>query len=436
MRMSPKVPIINRCWGLKPAHSLLSLLSPPRDVLLSVATTTLQLTRGEHMTADVDKRVGFTDDTRLRLWATSAARCSLCSAYLLDDQSFYRTVKTGQIAHIVGATSGAKSPRGDSDLTGPERAEANNLLLLCGSCHLRMDDMVLRELYTVEFLTSRKNEHERRVREVTAFATLRKTTVLRMSADVRGAPSMPTARQISEALLAESLTGFGSDTRTGNIEIDLPDKHTAKWAWDAGVGRIEHAIQRLSSAFAADDSEVVSVFALAPIPLLAYLGSQLDDKYEVRLFPRQRRDDALAWSWPSIPTATPQFTTTVHPSCDVADDVLDVVVNINVSAPVKHSNKTAFLQELPSMTIKPDGTQMGVEVIDSKEALSNFTATWRGALTRVEEVWPRCERIHVLAAIPATAAVQLGRSRMRTAQPQLVMYQLTDNGYEKAVTIE
>ena len=387
------------------------------------------------MTADVEKRVGFTDDTRLRLWATSAARCSLCSTYLLDEQSFYRTVKTGQIAHIVGATSGPRSPRGVSDLTGLERADASNLLLLCGSCHLRMDDVVLRELYTVEFLTSRKIEHERRVREVTAFATLRPTIVLRMSADVRGAPSLPTARQIGEALLSESLTGFGADTRTGNIEIDLPDRQENRWAWDVGIGRIDQAIQKLSSAVAAGDSDVVSVFALAPIPLLAYLGSQLDDKYEVRLFPRQRRDDVLAWTWPIAPTETPRFTTILEGGDGEASDVVDVVVTISVSAPVKEINKPAALIGLPTLTIDLDGIQMGVGAIDSKQALSSFDATWRAALTRVEESWPRCARIHILAAIPATAAVQLGRSRMRTAQPELMIYQLTEYGYEKAVTI-
>jgi len=402
---------------------------------MSVGARTLQTTTGARMTADVEKRVGFTDDTRLRLWATSAARCSLCSTYLLDEQSFYRTVKTGQIAHIVGATSGPRSPRGVSDLTGLERADASNLLLLCGSCHLRMDDVVLRELYTVEFLTSRKIEHERRVREVTAFATLRPTIVLRMSADVRGAPSLPTARQIGEALLSESLTGFGADTRTGNIEIDLPDRQENRWAWDVGIGRIDQAIQKLSSAVAAGDSDVVSVFALAPIPLLAYLGSQLDDKYEVRLFPRQRRDDVLAWTWPIAPTETPRFTTILEGGDGEASDVVDVVVTISVSAPVKEINKPAALIGLPTLTIDLDGIQMGVGAIDSKQALSSFDATWRAALTRVEESWPRCARIHILAAIPATAAVQLGRSRMRTAQPELMIYQLTEYGYEKAVTI-
>jgi hypothetical protein len=402
---------------------------------MSVVARTLQTTTGAKMTTDVEKRVGFTDDTRLRLWATSAARCSLCSSYLLDEQSFYRTVKTGQIAHIVGATSGPKSPRGASELSGLERADANNLLLLCGSCHLRMDDVELRELYTVEFLTSRKNEHERRVREVTAFATLRPTIVLRMSADVRGAPSLPTARQISEALLAESLTGFGADTRTGNIEIDLPDRQENGWAWEVGMHRIDQAIQKLSSAIAAGDSEVVCVFALAPIPLLAYLGSQLDDKYEVRLFPRQRRDDVLAWTWPIAPAEPPRFTTTLDDSDGAATDVFDVVVTMNVSAPVKETNKPAALRGSPALTIALDGTRLGVGAIDSKQALESFAATWQAALTRVEENWPRCERIHVFAAIPATAAVQLGRSRMRTAQPQLLIYQLTENGYEKAATI-
>lgn len=387
------------------------------------------------MVAEVEKRVEFTQDTKLRIWAAAAGRCVLCSAYLLDDQAYYRTVKTGQVAHIVGATSGRNSPRGESDLSGPERADADNLMLLCLSCHTRMDDRELRELYPVEFLTAKKYQHERRVREVTAFETLRETTVVKMSANVRGAPSMPTNRQIAEALVADSLTGFGADTRTGLFEIDLPDGQAESWVWEAGRSRIDKEVEKLSSAIAASDMEVVSVFALAPIPLLAYLGSRLDDKYEVRLFPRQRRDDVLAWTWPVSPTSAPKFDVAMHVQSGDPRGVQDVVAHINISAPVKDDNVPVSLRDLPSMTLAPAEVHPNPEVIDSPEALSNAAAAWRDALARVETVWPRCERIHVLAAIPNTVAIQLGRNHMRSAQPELVFYQLTNNGYEEAVSI-
>lgn len=387
------------------------------------------------MVAEVEKRVNFTPETKLEVWAAAAARCVLCSAYLLDSKAYYRTIRVGQVAHNVGATSGRKSPRGASDLSGTERAKADNLLLLCRDCHTRIDDPLLEEQYTVEFLSARKEEHERRVREVTAFATLRKTTVLRMSADVRGAPSMPTDRQISEALLVESLTGFGADTRTGLFEIDLPDGQAESYVWQVGRSRIDKEVDKLSSAIAASDTEVVSVFALAPIPLLAYLGSRLDDKYEVRLFPRQRRDDVLAWTWPASPGPAPTFDIRVPFEGSDPDNARDVVARVSISAPVKNDNVPVSLQGIPTLELAPTEAHPNPELIDSPEALSNVAAAWRDALARVERMWPRCERLHVLAAIPSTVAIQLGRNHMRSAQSRLVFYQFTDNGYEEAVSI-
>ncbi|MEV6100862.1 hypothetical protein [Nocardia sp. NPDC051981] len=60
----------------------------------------------------------------------------------------------------------------------------------------------------------------------------------------------------------------------------------------------------------------------------------------------------------------------------------------------------------------------------------------RQLLALVEQCLPRVCTLHVLAAVPAPAAVNMGRCRPRTISPTLVMYQRTDTDtFEAAVEI-
>ena len=63
---------------------------------------------------------------------------------------------TAEIAHIRGKQPG--SPRYDSSMTQKERNSSENLILLCPTCHKKVDDQ--ENVYTVEKLTEIKNEYE------------------------------------------------------------------------------------------------------------------------------------------------------------------------------------------------------------------------------------------------------------------------------------
>lgn len=378
------------------------------------------------------RRKYVSESTRIRIWAKAAGRCVLCATYLLDGaDSFWHAIPVGQIAHIIGAGSGMNAPRGESDLDASARAFEENLLLLCYSCHKRIDDKVYRDKYTVDFLTQKKQLHERRVREVTDFAILRPTSVVTVSADIRGTAAPVSLSQVAEALRPEGYTGLGDDTRNGAFTLHLPGNSNDGWAWDAHRTELDRLTARVAEAVTAGDIETISVFALAPIPSLVYLGSKLDDKTETRLFRRKRVDDVTAWAWDDG-IQTPKFDVTRISSPTPANEA---TVIVELTSPVKESRLPSGLTSLPRVKISTTGQKPHPELISTRAALEEFGRAWREALARIENDFPDVRMLHLIASVPAPAAIAMGRYRMRTAQPRMVVYQLTDEGYETAMEV-
>lgn len=317
-------------------------------------------------------------------------------------------------------------------MSAEERAQESNLLLLCTDCHKNVDSIQHRESYSVEFLTSKKNEHEERVRQVTDFATLRPTTVLRLLASVRGTLSSIPPAQISEALRQEGFTGMGEDTRNGVFDIHLPDPETESWSWSRAKKLIDEKTDRIFEAVGAGDTAVLSVFALGPVPVLIYLGSRLDDKTETVLYCRQRNDEVGAWTWPACEgvATVPVFTIdqVIGRAGSVAADVDEVVVLVSLSAAVSRKRIPDSLAGLTVLEVRPKTEQPSPDLIDGRAALSAFGQVWRDALSLIEATYPKTHKIHLIAAVPTTAAVTLGRHHMRETHPDLVLYQRRKDG--------
>lgn len=389
---------------------------------------------GERESADnaIDteiKRTKVPGPVRERIWGRSAARCVLCAKWLVDETEYWHAIPTGQIAHNVAAENGPKAPRGKSKLDSKQRAAEENLLLLCGDCHRKVDSPDLVDKYTVEFLTEKKNEHERWVRDVTDFARLRPAIVIRMTGTVRGTRSPASKEQIGEALRGAGLTGMHADSRTGMFDITSFDEETDSWTWDAARKQIDVQIGKVRDAVAAGDASVLAVFALAPIPMLIHLGSELDDKTETVLFRRDRSDGPDAWAWPE-PAGEPA-TFVLSPS-EANRAAQDVVAFVDVTAEVAATRVPEHLESVPQVRL---GVASGpsADAITSRMDLASFARTWRDLLSTVESRWPNAERLHILAAVPATVAVTMGRHRMRAVHPTFVLYQFQEHKVDEPV---
>ncbi len=58
-------------------------------------------------------------EERFKLWVAAGARCAFCKTYLLESEETGDPTRIGEMAHIVGRTTSARSPRGQDPLPAP-----------------------------------------------------------------------------------------------------------------------------------------------------------------------------------------------------------------------------------------------------------------------------------------------------------------------------
>lgn len=114
----------------------------------------------------------------------------------------------------------------------------------------------------------------------------------------------------------------------------------------------------------------------------------------------------------------------------------EVLLTVNVTADVKLDEIPQQVRGLPRVVLSLATEASSLSVIDTRGALDQFSDGWQRALALVEKEFPRASRVHVVAAVPAPAAIQMGRLHMRDAQPELSIYQRTSaQGYVSALTV-
>ncbi len=102
-------------------------------------------------------RASPSGDTRIKLFSDSAGYCQNpgCNMPLFPEAS-ERHSHFAEMAHIFAATDGG--PRTDAEMTAPERAHYDNLILLCANCHTIIDKEP--ETFTDALITQWKRNHK------------------------------------------------------------------------------------------------------------------------------------------------------------------------------------------------------------------------------------------------------------------------------------
>lgn len=377
------------------------------------------------------KRVSPGATIERELWAKAAGRCTLCATYLFKSSFLYKNIAVGQVAHKVGATDAPGSPRGDSDLSASERAQANNLMLLCSACHKMIDDDPAR--YPVDWLARQKDMFETRVREVTSFPSLAPTVVVEFTSPIRGNPVSIRPAEVSEALQFSDLQLAGEDVRDARVRIALTLPESAEGVWRAGVATINHEIEKAHRSFDYTQAESISVFGLGPIPLLVCLGAAIGNKVSVNVFESHREENRSRWRWPADANTPVDFELS---SCGPNEAATEVVAFISVTARVQEERIPSALTDLPRLNIQTV-SEPRAGVVSSIESLRNFSRVWREALQITEARFPKVRTLHLFCATPASVSIEVGRHRMRDASPSIFVYQLTsDKVYVPATLIE
>jgi hypothetical protein len=267
--------------------------------------------------------------------------------------------------------------------------------------------------YSVKTLRRFKQRHEERVHRLTAMPPNRETKVVILKSMIGSHPV-----EISRGDIQEAVAPRYPDAEPFVMDLTaIPDGDDDAF-WTTAVRAIDQACERLyADRLDGPAPHHLSVFALAPIPLLVHLGSQLSSKIPTDLYQRHR--DKENWTWK----------TTGEPA----------VYTVNVLRRGSDRSKVALLLALsgpiPSdkLPTEIDACFTVYEISLAKELpnpgflrlrqdLVAFQRVYQEVLATIVKEHGLVDEIHLFPAIPAPVAVVCGREPLPKVHPALIIY--------------
>lgn len=371
---------------------------------------------------------------QIKLWTKSGGRCAICNEYLLKDSLTGRIFNFGEKAHNIGVGSG-KSPRSSSDLTAEERNREENLLLLCPKHHKMIDAKKFTEEFRPEKLRVLKDNHERRIVNATRLGNNDVSVVLRMTNRIKKHSIAISDEEVRQALdQCENKFPQFLLTTDNNVEVNLAAlaEPINRAYWKAGCQIIDEKISKQLEP-KADEKDIkhISIFALARIPLLIYLGYRLGDKIPISVYQKQRNDKE-DWIW----CQDKKSVTFTNTCLQKGSNRLKVVVLASISGKIHSSHLPKSITSVQSIyEIAPSNEEPNRDIINSKETLNNFKNSYQRLLRLIEKENPNAKEILLFPALPVSAAVYVGRELLIDTSPNLTIYDRDGNNYIKTFSI-
>jgi hypothetical protein len=163
--------------------------------------------------------------------------------------------------------------------------------------------------------------------------------------------------------------------------------------------------------------KTLSVFALAPVPLLVHLGYRLGDIEHVELYQRHR--DHQDWCWKENEEAE-EFFEVISPE-EIGDPDGPIAVVLSISQVVKPVQVDNLLGP-NALVYEIRARDPGLDCLRSRKRLEIFSYEARKLLRDIDQAHGRSRELHVIAAVPSSIAVEFGRS-IQLYHPPLHVYE-------------
>lgn len=357
----------------------------------------------------------ITPKTRQILWARSAGRCQFrnCNELLIGHlAASNRGASKGYVAHIIADSE--SGPRGDAVLSKALANHPDNVMLLCDACHREIDKENPDE-YPADALREMKRTQEEWVRIALSAGAGSRSHILQFSATIG---TNRTAISTDECLRAMMPTRSAASFTPIEIKVrgvHFSDSDPDYWRLEVEALRREIEIQQIKRQIEDGKIEHLSVFALAPIPLLMELGRLLSDISAVSVFQLHREPQGQGWTWPNDRSSMDLALT------EGAAGRRKVALKLAVSAKIEDVRITSVLGEDVSIweITCPDPHN---DAMRREEDLSIWRCLVRDAMDRIKNTHGRDAVISVFPAIGVACAVEFGRVWQPKAHPLLDIY--------------
>lgn len=366
------------------------------------------------------------EKTRLMLAVLAGGRCEFagCNDFLFEHHLTRRLGVFGQNAHIVAF--GKAGPRASSkSKVGGKIHDITNLMLLCPKCHKQIDDEP--EHFPVEVLVQYKASHEARIRLVTGLGPDMRTEIVQLKAQVAGQSVGIPAPHVYDAVAPR----YPADTQ--GFVIDLTGLKCEDASFYTSAEKcIRHKIDQLFAAgVEVKGARHLSVFALAPIPVLVLFGAVLGNKVAADVYQRHR--DNEEWRWKT--EGDPVNYAFKKIKDGGKDGAVAIVVSLSGKVPLDQveartgASTTIYEISLKGQTPKPTFLRL-------REDLARFATAYREALAIIRSEHVGLAELMVFPAVPAPVAVVMGRELLPKVDPVLLVHDFDKvNGFQQRVKV-
>jgi hypothetical protein len=374
----------------------------------------------------VDVTRNISHPKQLLLCILAGGRCEFdgCNKFLFEHPLTHKRFNFAQMAHIVAFSE--LGPRGNVTDRPTDINSLDNLMLLCHACHKQIDDFP--DEFSRETLEGYKKAHEGRIYLLTSAAPDRQTTAVILKSKI-GEKMV----KISPAEINEAVSPRYSATRNGT-EIDLTNiNDEGEEFYAVAAKKVKRDIERILESVMTDEkTNHISLFALAPMPILVYAGNLLSNKVPCDLYQKHR--DTQDWKWKTDgESAQYKF----HRLKKGADGK-KVALVLSLSGKI-------HLDDLPSDVIDDafiyeitlEGMPPHTGFLRQKQDLVNFGVIYQRSLREIGTLHGKLEELHLFPAVPAPVAVVCGQELMPKTDPVLVIYDddKRHGGYRKIMEV-
>lgn len=371
------------------------------------------------------------DQVRVELWVKAGGRCQYhgCNKALWREELTLRRMNMSYLAHIVADSP--DGPRGDPELSEQLKDKFSNIMLLCTDHHRLIDRDVA--AHPVDLLQKYKADHEERIERLTAMQIGARTEIVRFSARIKDRTAIVTFDQAQSAVAPERYPASerGIQIDLSNLEVNEFDPAYWTFAKSAidqklalalgdGVGPTGHPLSHLS------------VFALAPIPLLIYFGRRLGDTIPADVYQRHRENEN--WSWRELDNEGFNYTI-IHPDRQDQNDK-SIAVSLSLSGRIHdHEIETTLGTAQPKYLLTISDPRL--DFLRAREQLELFRVEWRRLLTEIRDRHGSDSVIHLFPAVPNSVAIEMGRVMLPKSDPTVIVYDndRENGGFRQIMTI-
>lgn len=382
----------------------------------------------------MSKRKSISQKTERVLWAISAGRCEKCGRLLYRHPLSQAIGNFAQIAHNVPVSDfGPRSDfKGEYKRIDPglDIDSIDNLLLLCYDCHREIDE-TNPDKFPPHLLKQIKYEFENFILKSTNIERIIPTTVVRYSSNLHGQRILITdvERALSHDKAIYSDIDLSLKDSCNNIkDINYwsnEESHLVNIFKERVKQRLEDCHKIASNNF--------SVFSIGPIPLLVKLGTLLSNKNNIDVY-QLKKSPIQTWKW-DIESFGDDFDYKIN-YIQKKENAKKIILLCSLSGIINQTavKKVISFDDADVLEIRTT-CQAYDDFLRTKDQLNRFVLCFRKLKEEMLGLSSKKLPVHLFAAIPCSVAVEIGRQWNPSVDLPMVIYNLTEGRYEKALTI-